>query len=479
MNGTLSEYEPQQLRDFRAEFVRNPVLAAEAEGTRVLAEEAPGPAGVDGVRGPTQWPEPPASEAYHGLAGEAVRTIEPHTEASAVALLVQVLLSFGNVVGRAAHFVAEASQHFTNLFAVLVGVTSMGRKGSSWAQDLRLFRMVDEVWAAKRIKSGLTSGQGLVWEVRDPITKQESIRDKQGRVKNYQQVEIDAGISDKRLLCFESEFASPLRLMAQDGNILSTQIRQAWDTGNLNTMAKVSPVTATGAHISIVGHITGAELRRELSTTDMGNGFANRFLWVCTTRSKELPEGGNLTGTELSSLANKLRDAVAFARTVGEMKRDSAIKEMWAITYHELTAGRTGLLGAVTSRAEAQTMRLACLYALLDKSAEVREEHLLAAVALWEYCLASARFIFGDCLGDPAADTILQALRDASGGLDRTDISALFGRNKPASGISRALAVLQEHGLAKVDPASPDGSGRRREVWTAVGSITKKTNLTK
>ena len=39
-----------------------------------------------------------------------------------MALLIQTLLCFGNVVGRKAHFVAEASKHFTNLFAVLVGV---------------------------------------------------------------------------------------------------------------------------------------------------------------------------------------------------------------------------------------------------------------------------------------------------------------------------------------------------------------------
>ena len=464
MNGTQSEWEPNQLRDFRAQFQSDLALAA-----RVSAES-----GADGGPIVRQWPDPPAEESYYGLAGEVVRVIGPHTEASPVALLIQTLLCFGNVVGRTAHFVAEASQHFTNLFTVLVGVTSAGRKGSSWAQVWRLFRMVDREWAERLIQFGLSSGEGLIWAVRDPITKHEAIRGKDGRVGEYQDVEADPGISDKRLLVFESEFASPLRMMARDGNTLSVVIRQAWDTGDLRTMTKNSPARATGALVSIVGHITRDELRRELSTTDMGNGFANRVLWVCTTRSKELPEGGNLADTELSPLAERLRDAVAFARTVGEMKRDSAIKEMWARTYHELTAGRPGLLGAVTSRAEAQTMRLACLYALLDKSFEVREKHLLAAVALWEYCLASARFIFGDALGDPTADAILQGLRDASGGLDRTAISSLFARHKSGEEISRALTVLREHGLATVNRAAQDVTGRPREIWFAVGNTAKK-----
>jgi hypothetical protein len=419
------------------------------------------------------WPDPPEESAFYGLAGDIVRHIEPHTESSLEALLIQTLVSFGNMMGRTAYFVAEGSSHFMNLFAVLVGVTSGGRKGSSWAQVLRLFRHTDSDWAGNQLQSGLSSGEGLISAVRDPSTKHEPIRQK-GRVVAYQDVEADPGVSDKRLLVFESEFASPLRMMARDGNILSVVIRQAWDTGDLRTMTKNSPTKATNAHISIVGHVTRDELRRELSTTDMGNGFANRFLWVCTARSKELPEGGNITDAELSPFATRLRDAVAFARQVGEMKRDDGVREMWERTYHEVTASTPGLLGAVVSRAAPQIMRLACLYALLDHSAVVRAEHLLAAVALWEYCQGSARFIFGDALGDPTADTVLEALRSALNGLDRTAISSLFGRHKRTEEISRALAVLQEHGLAKVQPPVCDGSGRPSEVWFAVGSAAKK-----
>jgi hypothetical protein len=417
-----------------------------------------------------QWPDPPSEEAYYGLAGEVVRTIAPHTEASPVALLIQTLVSFGNVIGRTAYFTAEASKHFMNLYVVLVGVTSMGRKGSSWAQVLRLFRVVDPDWAKHSIQAGLSSGEGLIWAVRDPITRHEAIREKGNRATgDYQDVQMDPGVSDKRLLVFESEFASPLQVMAREGNTLSVVMRQAWDTGDLFTMTKNSPATATGAHVSIVGHITRDELRRELSTTEMGNGFANRFAWVCTTRSKELPEGGNLTDTEVAPLVERLKDAVQFAQSVAEMKRDPAVKDLWAKTYHQLTEGRRGLLGAVTSRAEAQTMRLACTYALLDKPAVVREKHLQAAVALWRYCLASAQFIFGDTLGDPMADIILQGLRQWPTGLDRTGISGLFKRHKSSEDISRSLTVLREHGLAKVGPPSQDATGRPSEVWFAVG----------
>jgi hypothetical protein len=61
--------------------------------------------------------------ALHGLAGEFVRLVGPHTEADPVALLTQLLVMFGNATGRGPHARAEADTHHTNLFVTLVGVT--------------------------------------------------------------------------------------------------------------------------------------------------------------------------------------------------------------------------------------------------------------------------------------------------------------------------------------------------------------------
>jgi len=92
------------------------------------------------------WPNPPAQAAFHGLAGDFVRAIEPHTEADPVALLISCFVAVGSVIGRGPHFVADAAKHYTNLNAVLVGRTARGRKGSSWAQVRRPFETVDSDW---------------------------------------------------------------------------------------------------------------------------------------------------------------------------------------------------------------------------------------------------------------------------------------------------------------------------------------------
>ena len=394
---------------------------------------------------PKLWPEL-SSNALHGLAGDFVKTIEPETESDNVALLTQFLTFFGNVVGRCPFFVAEADHHFTNIFSCLVGETAKGKKGSSLGHVQRVFQKVDEDWTEKCVHSGLSSGEGLIWCVRDEIKKTEAIKSN-GVVKDYQEVVIDQGVPDKRALVIESEFAAVLRVMARDGNTLSAIIRNAWDGKNLKTMTKNSPAKATEAHISIIGHITRDELLRYLDNTECGNGFANRFLWACVKRSKVLPEGGKVSESDMASLAEKVNEAVNFSRRIGEIKRDSESKELWEKVYAELSEGKAGLLGAVTARAEAQVMRLACLYALLDLSDTIRLEHLSAGLALWAYCEDSAKYIFGETLGDPLADEIKRVLDDEPKGMTQTELSNYFKRHKKSEQLNRALNILIARGM--------------------------------
>jgi len=393
--------------------------------------------------------------------------VGPHSEADPVAILAQALTAFGNCIGRSAHFLVEANRHYPNIDMVLVGTTSKSRKGTAWSQVRRLFKAVDQDWESQRIQSGLSSGEGLIWAVRDEIRRQEPIREK-GRVVDYQQVVVDPAVEDKRLLVVEAEFASTLKVMTREGNTLSPVIRQAWEAGKLSTLTKNSPATATGAHISIIGHITRQELLRHLNSTEMANGFANRFLWGCVRRSKYLPDGGALGQDELAPLVVRFTEAVRYARTVGNVGRDEAAQGAWRTVYPELSGGRSGLLGAVTSRAEAQVTRLALLYALMDCSPVIGIEHLKAALALWEYFEASARYIFGASLGDPMADALLRLLRNCPAGLTRTDIRDMFQRNKKAADVDRGLGVLLEEGFVRYEDEVTGGRPARR--WYAEGA---------
>lgn len=427
--------------------------AAEAERDLKRVEQITGrnlrqAAATGGITEKPAWPPAINAAAFHGLAGEVARAIEPHTEADPGALLVQFHTAFGSIIGRTPYYLVEADKHFSNLFAVLVGDTSKSRKGTSWGHVRRLFAMVDDAWASTCVHSGLSSGEGLIWAVRDPAT------------------EDDTGIADKRLLIQESEFANVLRVMERDGNTLSRVIRDAWDRGDLAAMTKNSPARATGAHVSIVGHITADELRRYLTRTESANGFANRFLFFCVHRSKCLPHGGSLDEVTLKPLAKRLALAIGDAKRIGCVTMSSRARDAWATVYTDLSEGEGGLLGAVTGRAEAQCIRLALLYALADGCATISEQHLCAALALWEYAEASAAHIFGTASGDLIAETIMVALRAAPDGLSRTEINAALGRNQSAARIVVALRFLQDAGRANA--ANRDSTdGRPAEIWRA------------
>jgi hypothetical protein len=319
------------------------------------------------------------------------------------------------------------------------------------------------------IQGGLSSGEGLIWEVRDAIVKREPVKER-GRITGHQEIEVDAGVADKRLLVYEAEFAVVLKSIERQGNILSAILRQAWETGALRTMVKNSPARSTDAHISIIGHITVEELTRYLSTTEAASGFGNRFLWACVKRSKLLPEGGGPVAD--AEVRSRLCEAVEFAKVTGELRRDEEAASLWREMYGQLSTDRPGLSGALSARAEAQVVRLACIYALLGLSATVRVEHLRAALALWDYCERSVRYIFGDSLGDPMADEILQGLRASPQGLTRDEIRQLVGKNVASDRIGTALGVLVEYNLARL--AKEATAGRPVERWFAVSGDGRK-----
>jgi hypothetical protein len=89
------------------------------------------------------------------------------------------------------------------------------------------------------------------------------------------------GVEDKRLMVVEPEFASVLSVSGREGSTLSEVLRNAWDSGDIQTLTKNNPIRTTGAHISVIGHITETELKKKLGDNAIFNGFVNRFLVVC------------------------------------------------------------------------------------------------------------------------------------------------------------------------------------------------------
>lgn len=409
---------------------------------------------------PPQHPAWPVlhPDALFGIPGEIIARIAPQTEADPVALLMGLLVSFGSVVGRGPHAWADGSRHGFNEFAVIVGDTAKARKDTARARIRPLFAAIDAEWATTRQGSGLSSGEGFIHAVRDPVFRRERNRD----TKEYEEVEVDPGVSDKRLLVDESEFATVLKVIQRESNTLSDNVRKAWDGRTLRSMTRNSPLAATDPHVAIIGNITREELQKLLTETEAANGFLNRFLIVCARRAQLLPDGGG--AVDLGPFDGYLAAAVHLASAAREpFVRDATATALWHRVYRHLAQTDEGLSGALTARAEAHLLRLSCLYAALDMDSTVRERHLRAAVALWRYCEASVRFLFGDAIGDFLADRILAYLRSVPEGASRTDLHRACGNNVSAARFDAALGTLIA-GRRVAHEAQP-GEGTKPVQW--------------
>jgi len=409
------------------------------------------------------WPRlDPA--ALHGLAGRITKTIDPYSEADPVATLAHLLGALGNVIGPRPHCQVLHDRHPARLYQAIVGESGTGRKGLSWSAPRHLLDRVAPDWSRDCVHSGLSSGEGLIQHVRDPRREHQAVRE-HGRVSGYQEVMVDHGVADKRAFVIEAELAAVFKRMAGDGNSLSAVLRDAWDDRVLRTMTKNSPLRATGAHVSLVGHITSEELQLNLTETERANGFGNRWLYILVKRSKCIPNAVPVPEPMLAPLVRALENVLEFAAKLDRVARDAEAEALWAEVYPALSTREPGLVGAICGRAEAQVLRLSLLYAILDLSPAIGRTHLLAALAFFDYCAASAKRIFGGRLGFSILDTILCALRER-GRLPTDEVYGLFSRHKGKDEIQTALNLLETSG--KVRHVMEQTGGRPRQVWETV-----------
>ena len=423
------------------------------------------------IASPPGWPEPMRKEAFHGLAGEFVATVLPTTEADPHGLLLQVLAACGNIVGRGPLVVADHAIHAAVLWVVLIGMTAKARKGTSWWCVRDLLSRVDPFWLSTRVTGGLSTGEGLVFQIRDPRRDKKKAKkgeegdaDEDGMVT----VVVDQGVLDKRLVVLETEFAQPFKTMQREGNTLGIVLRNVWDHGTAGGLTKNDPSRVTNGHVTVIGHTTADECRSVVTDVQLANGLVNRHLFCCVTRSKLIADDPPDIDAELDRLARRFQRALhpATAMPFGRMERTEAFKALWRAVYPTLTADRPGRLGQATSRAEAHVLRLALVYAVLDQSEAIDEPHLRSALAVWDYCVASAAYVFGTSTGNPTADRILAGLRASDVGLTRTGIRELVGGNLTEEAIEHALDLLDRYGLGWME-IEADTGGRPAERWHA------------
>lgn len=357
-------------------------------------------------------------EALIGLVGDFIRKVAPESESDPAGMLIDYLATFGNAVGVSPYMNVQADKHRPILFVVTVGATSRGRKGTGRGFVRRVFQEADPSWSENCVVSGHASGEGVIADLADEQR------------------------NDPRLFVEEVEFSSTLRVAGRDGSILSEVLRKLWDGQPVSNRRAQSRIVVKKHHVSIVGNITNEELNATLRRTEGFNGFANRFLWVATTRSQRLAFGGDLSDQDFIDIGKTTRTGLDQARKIGRMRRTKSAGALWSDWYNSVPDDVRGLWGAATARAEAYVLRISMVYALMDGSSDISQEHVAAAIAVWDYCSESARIIFGDRTGDSDVDKLIDTLEAVrTDGLNRTAQTRLFKNAKRKAGQARATAT--------------------------------------
>jgi hypothetical protein len=410
-------------------------------------------------------------EAFHGIIGDIAQIMVEHCEASPEVLLLHGLVIVGNIVGRSAYVYGGGPQLFPNEYAVFVGDTARGRKGTAYAMWEHLAKRANPDWFDGCFSSQMQSGEGIVQRIRDARYGIPPGKKKKG--EPLEEVLIDAGESDKRLLIFEAEFSHALKMEQRSGNTLSETLRRAWESPpSLRTDNKNSPLKASDPHISLIGHTTRDELVDTLKAVDLNNGLANRILWGAAQRTGDMPNAEFLDWKNHPKLIEKLK--VIFGQRFPNINdpvrftRESETKNYWDQLYRKLNSEkRSSTIDNVLARDTSHILKIALIFAITDLTQKIERQHLEAALAIADFCRDSARWIFGRATGNKLANNILAALRRSKAGLTRNDIkNDVCYRNTPKTQIETALAELAKNRLATMTLEEAK-KGPRTERWFA------------
>jgi hypothetical protein len=393
-------------------------------------------------------PEVPVAgpELYTGILGEITMAAEPGTEADPIGILGSLLTMASADIGPSPHVQVGNDRHPLLIWTLLFGRTGSGRKGGA-TQTAALFAREACPGYRAYTTSGLSSGEGLIERVRDGDGK-------------------DEGVTDKRLLCIETEFGTVMTRAARDGSTLAEVCRQAWNGDQLSVMTR-KRYSASWSHIAIVGHIPPKDFRHRLAAADLSGGTYNRYLPLYVERSKRLPIPPGIEPAKVGQLAARLGESLSAAHGVTRLQMDGEATQLWCDElYDEFTAAddEEEAWAEFMRRAAPYCLRIAGLYAVLDGRRLIGKGDLAAAGALVRYSTASARYVLGGQLRDPRMDRLTREVDGAGeAGLTRTDISGLFGRNLPKALLDELLAELLD--LGRYEAIQVQTGGRPSQAY--------------
>ena len=144
-------------------------------------------------------------------------------------------------------------------------------------------------------------------------------------------------------------------------------------------------------------------------------------------------------------LGELLARSIDQASHIGEVVFSGDAEILYRELYPELSGDRDrGAWSTVTARAEVQVIRLALCYALIDGLDVIDLKHLRAAVAAWQYCDDSARYLFEKVSTAPLVDRVIDHLK--AGSKTTTQLHKAFSGHVDSRSLNTTLSELVDDG---------------------------------
>lgn len=407
--------------------------------------------------------------AFFGVLRNFVDASRSNSEASAIAVAANVLARFCAMIDRKVYQHIGDSIIHCRPFFILIGNSGKARKGTSEYLSERVFEIAENMLASKypahatlRLHGGgLSSGEGIAYAIRD--TSDDSNSD-------------DMGVSDKRLLVIEPEFANVLAQCKRETSILSPTIRNLFDGKTLAPLTKTNRIKASNPHVVIIGHITQLELNAKSTIVEASNGFLNRFLICWIERDQLVPFPEKTSEQILDALANAIISIFEFIDSEASLSNGQVeisfteeAQAFWTAIYPTLTEDRDDIVGALMARKEMYARMLAMIFCVLDKRTKISVNHIEAALSWVDYVEASVEHVFRNAAQEKKqtearhlADRILSLLSN-QGSMSKAEINKGLGKHVPAEKINEALKILETE-TCEVVRRKEETGGRAREI---------------
>jgi hypothetical protein len=319
-------------------------------------------------------------EAWHPIAREYREVVGPTLpEIPNNFHLACFLTAVGTALCHSVYFnIIRAENLYPNLWSVLVGTSGDPRKGTAMRGILQVLR---DAQIYIPTMSSLDSAEGLG----------RKLLKLQGEdAKNYVPLMISL-----------SELRSFIDKASKEGTRnLIPKMCECYDGTPFEVNTTKDPIIIPEAFAGLIGG-TSLAYTETMKQSDLEGGLGNRICFIPGEPQKRKAEAPDPEEPAYSNFTNNLAGIIDYWKMQGttRLRFDEPTRELWRGFYEDelpTWAPEDSLLSVLTKRFHHHPLKVASIYAALDRSAIIRSNHLGPALLYTRFLLDGIFFTFSN-----------------------------------------------------------------------------------